>query len=364
MAAASDDNTSNSTQINVSRPDIVEPIRPLQLFERGTSIKDTIATLEAGKQVLIVGFYNNGLALLKDIHNHLARKFNNKTFLEQREYRTEFRKLSNLILVEIKNHKITVDKSPEIGWIKKLYPNTPDFLLAFPQIQGLNSSWQWYKKGISIPVLRNKLHPYYGTYFPTRFEHLQVFDNWLKRYEGPRKSAIEVGVGSGVLSFQMVQDGFQKVFATDTNPNAIVGLKEFMGTTKLSRKIELDFAHLFGKWEKQSELIIFNPPWLPQSHELGRIDEAIYYTDKLFPEFFNEAKKRLLPEGKLLLVFSNLAQITEVTNSHPIEHELAEGGRFKLEKCYRKSVKAASDKTKRDQNWRSEEEVELWVLTH
>jgi len=161
----------------------------------------------------------------------------------------------------------------------------------------------------------------------------------------------------------MVKHGFQKVFATDTNPNAIVGLKEFMGETKLSRKIELDFGHLFGKWSKPTELIIFNPPWLPQSHELNRIDEAIYYNDKLFPEFFAAAKERLLPEGKLLLIFSNLAQITNTTEEHPIEKELAEGGRFILDKCYTKKVKAASTKTKRDLHWREEEVVELWVLS-
>lgn len=364
MTKAKDVSTSNPIQMNVSRPEPVEPVRPLQLFERGTSIKDSIAALESGKQVLIVGFYNNGLAFLKDLHNHLGRKFANKTFLEQREYRAEFKKLSNLVIIEIKGHKLTVDKSPEIGWFKKLYPDTPDFLLPFPQVQGLNSSWQWYLKGISIPTLRNKLHPYYGTYFPTRFEHITVFDKWLKRYTGPKKSAIEVGVGSGVLSLQMVQNGFQKVFATDTNPNAIVGLKEYMGTTKLSRKIELDFGHLFGKWVKPAELIVFNPPWLPQSSELNRIDEAIYYNDTLFPEFFAGAKERLLPDGKLILIFSNLAQITDVTTDHPIENELENGGRFQLEKCFKKSVKASSDKTKRDQHWREKEKVEIWVLTH
>jgi 16S rRNA G1207 methylase RsmC len=161
----------------------------------------------------------------------------------------------------------------------------------------------------------------------------------------------------------MIKHGFQKVFGTDTNPNAVVGLAEFMGDTKLSRKIELDFGHLFGKWEKQTELIVFNPPWLPKSHDLDRIDEAIYYNDNLFPEFFAGAKHRLLPEGKLVLIFSNLAQITNVTKEHPIEKELAQGGRFQLEKYLKKSVKGSSEKTKRDRHWRSSEEVELWILT-
>ena len=257
-----------------------------------------------------------------------------------------------------------VKKSPSIGWLERLYANNNHFYLTFPQIQGLNSAWQWYENGISIPGLRNKIHPYYGTYFPTRFEHLGVFDNWLKRYKGQKKTAIDIGVGCGVLSFQMVQHNFQKVYATDINPNAIVGLREFMGSTKLSRKIELDLGYLFGKWEQQAELIVFNPPWLPANDKLGIIDHAIYYNKTLFPEFFAAAKERLLPEGKLVLFFSNLAQITNVTAKHPIEMELAQGGRFQLEKCFKKSVKAASSKTKRDQHWRAAEVVELWVLTN
>lgn len=352
------------TDLNINRPEPIVDEKQLELFNRATDVKRTIKELVAGKPVLITEFYSNGLLLLEELQIHLKRKFPNKSFKEQRKYRSEYRKLSNLVLIEIEDHKLAVKKAPSIGWLEKLYPETSNFLLPFPQVQGLNSAWQWYQNGISIPVLRNKIHPYYGTYFPTRFDHLILFDNWLKRYNGPKKSAIDIGIGSGVLSFQMIKHGFQKVFGTDTNPNAIVGLTDYMGDTKLSRKIELDFGHLFGKWEKQTELIVFNPPWLPASNDLDRNDEAIYYNENLFPDFFEGAKKRLLPEGKLVIIFSNLAQITNVTKDHPIEKELHEGGRFQLEKRLKKTVKAASEKTKRDQHWRSEEEVELWVLTN
>jgi len=353
-----------STDINVNKPEPIASGKQQALFNRTSDVKHTIEVLETGKPVVITAFFSNGLLLLKELKMHLKKKLPNKSFLEQREYRAEFRKLSNLILIEIVDHKLVVKKAPSIGWLEKLYPETSNFLLTFPQIQGLNSAWQWYKNGISIPVLRNKIHPYYGTYFPTRFDHLQLFDNWLKRYNGSKKTAIDVGFGSGVLSFQMIKYGFQKVFGTETNPNAIVGLIEFMGDTKLSRKIELDFGNLFGKFEKQTELIVFNPPWLPESNNLDGIDEAIYYNKNLFPDFFAAAKQRLLPDGKLVLLFSNLAQITNVTKEHPIEKELAEGGRFQLEKCFKKKVKDASKKTKRDQHWRSSEVVELWVLTN
>ena len=63
-----------------------------------------------------------------------------------------------------------------------------------------------------------------------------------------------------------------------------------------------------------------------------------------------------------MLLFSNLGQITNLTKEHPIEKEILNGGRFELDKYLKKSVKAASEKTKRNQHWRSAEEVELWVL--
>jgi len=352
------------TNLQVNRPVPVECGENIKSFRQGNDIPVAINTILAGEYILIEGVYNNGLVLLHELQLHLKEIYPNQTFKEQREYRSEFQKRSNQILVEVSDHKLVVKKAPFIGWLEKLYPELSEFILPFPQIQGLNSAWQWYKNGISVPGLRNKIHPYFGTYFPTRFEHIVLFDNWFKRYKGYKKSAIDIGVGSGVLSLLMVKHGFQKVFGTDTNSNAIIGLKEFMGEKKLSRKIELDYGHLFGKWEKQTELIVFNPPWLPASHELDRNDKAIYYDDNLFPEFFKEAKKRLLPNGKLVLLFSNLGQITEVTKIHPIEKEIEEEGRYQLELYLKKKMRAASDKTTRNQQWRSSEEVELWVLVH
>ena len=351
------------SDININKPEPIVPGNQLEVFDGITDIKKAVKALEYGKQVLITEFYSNGLLLLNGIKDRLKRRMPNKTFQEQRAYREEYHKLSNLIIIEISNYKLNVKKAPSIGWLEKLYSESGDFILSFPQVQGLNSAWQWYENGVNIPVLRNKMKPFYGVYFPTRFDHLTLFDQWLKRYEGSKKSAIDIGFGSGVLSLQMVQHGFQKVFGTDTNPNAVVGMTEFMGDTKLSRKIELDHGNLFGKFNKLTELIVFNPPWLPKAHDLDSIDEAIYYNETLFPDFFEAAKQRLLPDGQLVVLFSNLARITNATENHPIEKELAEGGRFQLENCFKKKVKLSSKKTNRDQHWRSSEEVELWVLT-
>src|SRR5690554_885338 len=357
------ENTQN-TQPKLNRPTPLELNKQPLIFDRDSDISATIHALEEGNYILIDDLYSDGLLLLKSLHTHLNKGLANKTFEEQRKYRDTYHEFSNRVLLEIADHKLVVKKSPTIGWIEKLYPEISNFYLPFPQVQGLNSSWQWYKNGILTPVLRNKIHPYYGVYFPTRFDHLILFDNWLKRYSGSKKSAMDIGFGSGILSLQLVKHGFQKVYATEINPNAIVGFAENMGTTKLSRKIELDLGHLFGKWDKPTELIVFNPPWLPGDRaSANNIDTAIYYDQKLFPEFFAEARKRLLPDGLLIILFSNLAQITSVTKQHPVENELATGGRFELVKKLTRPVKQASEKTKRNAHWRDREEVELWVLS-
>lgn len=352
----------NPTNLNLNIPTPQQMAPDQMAFRRGDDDSLAIEYLENGSSVLIYDYYHDGILLLKSIHEYLKKKLPNKTFAEQRIYRSTYQRLSNLLLIEVKNSKLNVRKAPEIGWLEKFYPNQSNFLLSFPQVQGLNSSWQWYKNGIQLPVLKQKIHPFYGVYFPTRFEHLQLFDDWLKNYKGPKKSAIDVGVGCGVLSLQMLQAGFENVFATDINPNALYGLQEVIERQNLQEKFHLDFANLFGQWEEPTELIVFNPPWLPAPFDLDGIDEAIYYNQSLFPNFFKEASKRLLPNGKLVLIFSNLAQITKVSSSHPILEEIENGGRFELVKCDTKTVKTASSKTKRNAHWRAEEKVELWEL--
>jgi 16S rRNA G966 N2-methylase RsmD len=351
-----------NSEIQIHKPTPISPGEELIRFDSNTDIRETLYAMRDGKSVLITEFYSNGMLLLKELQKHLKIRLPNKTIKEQHAFKAEYHRLSKLILLKIINQEVVVDKAPKIGWFKKLYADNNDFLLTFSQVQALNSSWQKYNKGIKVPVLRNKVHPFLGTYFPTRFDHLTLFDNWLKRYQGAKKSAIDVGVGSGVLSFQMVQYGFQKVYASDTNPNAIVGLKEFMGDTKLSRKIELNHGNLFASIEKEVELIVFNPPWLPAISNEKNIDESVYYNKNLFSKFFAEANNRLADGGKLLVLFSNQAKIKKLTKENPIEKELAKGIRFKLEKCFKKTIKPTVDKTKQNKKTTVAEEVQLWVL--
>jgi len=352
----------NNIKANIPTP-ITEEINVFP-FDKNTNYKIAVEALLDGDFVLIVDFYSTGLSLLNKLKNYLQQEYSNNSFQEQRDYRSKYQELSNKILLDISNNKISVKKAPKIGWLQKLYPEIKDFALPFPKVQGLNSSWQWYKKGIFIPVLNEKIYPYYGTYFPTRFEHLELFDDFLKNYNGEKKTAFDIGIGSGILSFQMVKHNFKEIIGTDTNPNSIIGLSEVVKNNEDYSKVKLINGNLFANCKTQADIIVFNPPWLPANSNIEGLDNAIYYNSSLFFNFFKEAKKALKPEGVIILLFSNLAQVTGVSKINPIEEEVAKGKLYKKDLLLKKTVKSASNKTKRNQNWRSSENVELWVLSH
>lgn len=354
--------TISGNKIQADRPKPIITNIDVVPYKRSMDPQTAIDALIDGYHVLIIDFYSSGLTVLSELKKYIKNTYSDQSFQGQRDFRSAFRKLSHQLLIKISNNKLSVKKSPEIGWLTILYPELNEFLLAFPQVQGLNSSWQWYKKGISIPVLKRKIHPWFGTYFPTRFEHLELFDKWLKRYTGEKTSAIDIGIGSGVLSFQMLKHGFKKVFGIDSNPNAIIGLNEDLNKNNLNSKIDLIYGDLFAACNLKTELIVFNPPWLPASKNIDGLDKAIYYDADMFPRFFAEAKNHLKTDGRVVILFSNLAQITKVRKAHPIEEELSAGGQFQKELFIQKEVGPASKNTKRNQHWRASEMVELWVL--
>jgi hypothetical protein len=348
----------------------IKPIRPEPItqdievvpYKKRMGPAYALEALLEGYSVLITDFYSAGLEILNEISKYIRLQHPDQSFPGKRAARAAYQELSNRVFLKINSHKLLVRKAPEIGWIKILYPDFQQFLLSFPQVQGLNSSWQWYKNGLYIPVLHKKIYPWYGTYFPTRFEHLELFGNWLKQYKGDKNQAIDVGIGSGVLAMQMLNHGFSNVCGTDTNPNAIIGLDDYIVSNQIQQKLTVIQGDLFDNCPKAADVIVFNPPWLPADGASDGLDAAIYYPDTLFPRFFDEAAKYLKSQGRLVILFSNLAEISEIGSVHPIISELEKENRFSKVQLMTKQVRAASSKTKRELSIRRQEKVELWEL--
>ena len=329
---------------------------------KNSDMGQAVEWLMEGKYVLVEDEFSTGLHLLSELKKKFFSKSMKENFKDYRNQRSAYHFTSNNLLTTVAKGKILLEKSPEIGWLELFYPEISEIYLSFPQIQGLNSSWQWYLNGIQYPVLEDKIHPYYGVYFPTRFDHLLLFESWMNQQKDVFASAMDIGTGCGILSFQMLKHGIQSVVASDINPNTILSVQKELDRMEVdSSKLNTVQSDLFKNIEGKSDLIVFNPPWLPaQKEEIG-LDQAIYYEPDLFDRFFSEASGHLNEDGRIVILFSNLALVEGYDVEHPVISELALNHRFKkVDMIKRKSAKK-SKKTKRRDN-RKNEYIELWVL--
>ena len=363
------------------RPQNLVPLRPEPVVtdvgpesvHKKSDVAAVAEKLLSGSFVRIQDAYPTGMKVMAELKHQVfgGRKGAGKKpgknraddFQTYRAQRTTFRHASNRLLVPVQDNRIALQKSPEIGWLKELYPDVSGFLLPFPQIQGLNSSWQWFLKGIRFPVLKHAVYPWYGTYFPTRFDHLFLFEEWLENYSGSRSHALDIGTGCGVLAFQLLKHGFEQVLATDINPGAIITVRENAKHQGVEGRLEARLSDLFEGCDRKADLMVFNPPWLPtdSEYETTVLDKAIYYEPDLFERFFSDAARFLDDDGRIVMFFSNLGRTEGMQKDHPIEQELAQNRRYKKVRVLRRKAAGPSRRTRR-RDHRKEEYVELWEL--
>ncbi len=283
-------------------------------------------------------------------------------YSSSRDNRDKLKQLTSRLFVRIVDHNVHLQKSPHIPWLKEFYPELNDFFLPFTDVLGMNGSYQWFTAGVEFPSLGHKVHPYYGVYFPTRTEHLLLFDEWLNDNKGI-SNAIDMGTGCGVLTFYMLKHGVENVLATDINPNAIHSIALELKRLGLEPKVKPMQANLFsGVDVNNRDLVAINPPWIP-AESFGNIDLAMYYTNDFFANFFSQAALKLSLNSRLVILFSTFAQAAGLNWDHPIRRELDTSSRFSLVDYKQVSLKQQlSSKKSWLSNVRSNEKVELWEL--
>ncbi len=122
---------------------------------------------------------------------------------------------------------------------------------------------------------------------------------------------LDMGTGSGIQA-ETAQKSNKKaeIDAVDINEQAIKELK------KKNSEINAFVSDLFSKVRGKYDLIIFNPPYLPDDDEEERFNsekwsggtEGIEITIK----FFKQAKSHLEKDGKILFVYSSLANTSKL----------------------------------------------------
>ncbi len=128
---------------------------------------------------------------------------------------------------------------------------------------------------------------------------------------------LDIGTGSGIQALTAASSpNVREVIAIDINESAVKQLQEKINTEKI-KKIKVFQSNLFEDIEGSFNLIIFNPPYLPQ--DPGIENSALYGGKKgweISERFFKEASAHLFPDGNILFLFSSL------TNKKKIEEVL------------------------------------------
>jgi len=314
--------------------------------------------LAQGKQLLITDHYRTGVLILEELERQLGKVPPNAPFEQRQSITARFREAALRLLAPITTHRLDLKESRPCGFLRELYPDLKRFTLPFVEVQSLHGAWERYDEGCHLAVLGHSIHPYYGTYAPTRVSHLELFGTWLSGYSGPQRRAVDVGTGSGILTLMLARAGFERIIATDTNPNAIESVRRELIRRPVHSTVDLIHGDLLGPGAAPEELIVFNPPWV-QGEVTSQVDGALYFTPGLFERFFDQAATRLAPEGRIALIFSNIGTLVQPDLPHPIESELLQN-RFRLVTKLGRKVKARPDD--RGRKRRTKERVEIWEL--
>jgi len=177
---------------------------------------------------------------------------------------------------------------------------------------------QYNYEGIELTVLPSVFHP--GIYLSTN-----ILIAFIKKLELPGKQFLELGAGSGLVSFVAAQKG-AFVTATDINPKAIEGIK--MNAEKNVLNVQAIVSNLFENIDGASfDIIIINPPYYPKDPSSGT--EMAFYCGQDFGYFqrlFSQVNEEIdLSKTAIFMILSEdceLNKIAQIAQEHGIDLNL------------------------------------------
>lgn len=131
----------------------------------------------------------------------------------------------------------------------------------------------------------------------------------VKKY-AKGKNCLDMGSGSGILAERALLSGAKSVLAVDIDKKSVKLLS--------SKKITAIQSDLFEKVSEKFDLIICNPPYLPQDSREDKESQLITTGgkegDEFILNFIKQAKSHLEKNGKILLLTSSLTPMKRINS--------------------------------------------------
>lgn len=216
------------------------------------------------------------------------------------------RTLAMLLIPFDADYGIPLRRAPDVreACLEAWGASSEPCVASLRELLGLIGAHEWRRKGVPIPALDERIHPWYGVFSPVRGEYVELVAQ--APLPPGAKLAFDIGAGTGVLSSVLARRGLQRVVATDMDERALGCARANIDRLGYARQVEIVRADLFP--EGQADVVVCNPPWLPGKPS-SAIEYAIYDPDsRMLRGFLGGLKAHLAPGGEGWLILSDLAE--------------------------------------------------------
>ncbi len=139
-----------------------------------------------------------------------------------------------------------------------------------------------------------------------------------------RGKVLDMGTGSGYL-MEIALSKTKNVKGIDIDKKAVEFCK--------NKGLDVIYSDLFSNVKGKFDVIIFNPPYLPQDENMKKYKDLFggKHGWEIIERFFNDINNHLNEKGEILILFSNL------TNKKKVDSIIKENN-FKFEELESKNV--------------------------
>ncbi|MFE0720788.1 methyltransferase [Streptomyces sp. NPDC058794] len=222
------------------------------------------------------------------------------------------RVLGRLLVLLDEDHCLDLRRAPDVrqACAEAYGPPSEPMVVSLTELLGVVGAHQWRKKGVEVPALGARIHPHYGVFSPVRGEYVDLVAQAplpasAVRRAG-RRTALDLGTGTGVLAAVLARRGFDHVVATDISPRALACARENVRRLHLTGRIDVVGPGCFP--DRRANLVVCNPPWIP-ARPTSAVEQGVYDPGStMLRSFLNGLTAHLEPGGEGWLILSDLAE--------------------------------------------------------
>jgi len=219
------------------------------------------------------------------------------------------RTLGMLLIPFDADHSIPLRRAPDVYEACSQAHGDSDapYVSSLRELLGMIGAYEWRRKGVEVPALQDRIHPWYGVFSPVRGEYLDLIAaEPLPKGLAKQSLAFDIGTGTGVIAAVLARRGVKRVIATDQDPRALGCARANLAQLGHDKDVEVVEADLFPPG--RAPLVVCNPPWVP-ARPSSPIEHAVFDPEsRMLRGFLAGLAEHLEPGGEGWLLLSDFAE--------------------------------------------------------